>query len=171
MTLLEIIRKKKLVTVTDVTVATATVATPATDKSVLASSVAKVASVAVANQETNKMVFSEKPSPIKAVTPVLEPSVATVTSVNVATETDGKPETLQDRQRETRRKKVIAMLEAAPGKERAIYADTDSDSHNVILTIAVRACQQTCEMLISKDKYDAFRLMELIERLGAQNVH
>ena len=84
---------------------------------------------------------------------------------------DSKPASHAELQRERRRAKVMDMLEAAPGKERAIYADTDSDSHNVILTIAVRACQQTCEMLISKDKYDAFRLMELIERLGAQNVH
>ena len=82
-----------------------------------------------------------------------------------------KPKTLLDKQQEARRQKVIAMLEVAPDTQRAIYTDTDSDPHNVILTIAVRACQQTCEMLISKDKYDAFRLMELIERLGAQNVH
>lgn len=80
------------------------------------------------------------------------------------------PETLQDRQREARRQKVIAMLEAAPGTQRAIYADTDSDPNNVILTIAVRACQQTCEMLIPKDKYDPWKLLELIERHG-QSTH
>lgn len=77
-----------------------------------------------------------------------------------------KPETLQDRQREARRQKVIAMLEAAPGTQRAIYADTDSDPHNVILAVAVRACQQTCELLIPKAKYDPWRLLELIERHG-----
>ncbi len=77
-----------------------------------------------------------------------------------------KPETLQDRRREARRQKVIAMLEAVPGTQRAIYADTDSDPHNVILTVAVRACQQTCEMLIPKAKYDPWKLLELIERHG-----
>lgn len=77
-----------------------------------------------------------------------------------------KPETLQDRQREARRQKVIAMLDAAPGTARAIYADTDSDPHNVIVAVAVRACQQTCEMLIPKSKYDQWRLLELIERHG-----
>ena len=77
-----------------------------------------------------------------------------------------KPETLLDRQREARRKKVIAMLEAAPGTQRAIYTDTDSDPYNVILTIAVRACQQTCEMLIPKDKYAPWRLLEFIGRYG-----
>jgi len=81
-----------------------------------------------------------------------------------------KPEMLQDRQREARRQKVIAMLEAAPDTQRAIYPDTDSDPHNVILTVAVRACQQTCELLIPKAKYDPWKLLELIERLG-QTTH
>lgn len=65
---------------------------------------------------------------------------------------------------ETRRQKVIAMLEAAPETKRAIYTDIDSDPHNVILTVAVRFCQQTCEMLIPKAKYDPWRLLELIEQ-------
>lgn len=67
---------------------------------------------------------------------------------------------------EWRRQKVIVMLEAAPDTQRAIYTDTDSDPHNVILAVAVRSCQQTCEMLIPKVKYDAWRLFELIERHG-----
>lgn len=87
-----------------------------------------------------------------------------------------KAEILTELQREARaewrRQKVIAMLEAAPGTQRAIYADTDSDPHNVILTVAVRhPIGATCEMLIPKEKYDAWRLLELIERLGVQNVH
>ena len=81
-----------------------------------------------------------------------------------------KPETLLDRQREMRRQKVIAMLDAAPGTQRAIYPDTDSDPLNVILAIAIRHVA-TCEMAIPKAKYDPWRLLELIERHGAQNVH
>jgi hypothetical protein len=92
----------------------------------------------------------------------LPPSVATVA---VATETDGKPETLQDRQREARRQKVLTMLESTPGTQRAIYIDIDSDPHNVILTVAVRNLA-TCEMLIPKTKYDPWRLLELIEQHG-----
>lgn len=76
-----------------------------------------------------------------------------------------KTEILAELQRETRRQKVIAMLEAAPGTQRAIYTDTDSDPHNVILAIAVRHVA-TCEMLISKAKYDPWQLLELIERHG-----
>jgi len=77
---------------------------------------------------------------------------------------------LTELQREARRQKVIAMLEAAPETQRAIYTDTDSDPHNVILAVAVRACQQTCEMLIPKAKYDPWKLLELVERLG-QTTH
>ena len=88
----------------------------------------------------------------------------------VQTIRQSKAEILTELQREARtewrRKKVIAMLEAAPGKERAIYTDTDSDPHNVIIAIAVRACQQTCEMLIPKDKYAPWRLLEFIKRYG-----
>ena len=84
----------------------------------------------------------------------------------VQTIRQSKAEILTELQRETRRQKVIAMLEAAPGTQRAIYADTDSDPHNVILTVAVRACQQTCELLIPKAKYDPWLLLELIERHG-----
>ena len=88
----------------------------------------------------------------------------------VKTIRQSKAEILTELQREARtewrRQKVIAMLEAAPDTQRAIYTDTDSDPHNVILTVAVRACQQTCEMTIPKAKYDPWRLLELIERLG-----
>lgn len=82
-----------------------------------------------------------------------------------------KAEILTELQREVRaewrRQKVIAMLEAAPNTQRAIYADTDSDPHNVILAVAVRhPTPATCEMLIDKATYDPWRLLELIERHG-----
>ena len=83
--------------------------------------------------------------------------------------------TLTELQREARaewrRQNVIAMLEAAPETQRAVFADTDSDPHNVILAIAVRhPTGATCDMLIPKAKYDAWRLLELIERHG-QTTH
>ncbi len=65
---------------------------------------------------------------------------------------------------EARRQKVIAMLNAAPEAKRVIVTDDTSDPDNVILTVAVRACQQTCELLIPKAKYDPWLLMALIER-------
>lgn len=81
----------------------------------------------------------------------------------------GKPETLQDRQREARRQRVIAMLETSPDTMRAIYADTDSDLHNVILTVAVRhPTGATCEMTIDKATYDPWKLLKLVERHGQE---
>ncbi|MDO8414484.1 MAG: hypothetical protein Q7S51_11930 [Gallionellaceae bacterium] len=91
----------------------------------------------------------------------------------VQTIRQSKAEIMTELQREARaewrRQKVIAMLEAAPSTQRAIYPDTDSDPHNVILAIAIRHVA-TCEMLIPKAKYDPWRLLELIERLG-QTTH
>ena len=81
-----------------------------------------------------------------------------------------KAEILTALQRETRRQKVISMLEAAPDTKRAIYSDTESDPNNIILAIAVRHVA-TCEMLIPKAKYDPWRLLELIEQYGVQNTH
>lgn len=72
-----------------------------------------------------------------------------------------KPETLQDRQRETRRQKVLALLEETPDIQRAYCTDTDSDPHHVILAIGIRHVA-TLEMLIDKAKYDPWRLLELI---------
>lgn len=78
-----------------------------------------------------------------------------------------KPLSIQDRQREARRQKVIAMLEAAPDTLRAVYPDTDSDPDNVILAIAIRHLA-TFEMAIPKATYDPWRLLELIERMGME---
>lgn len=81
-----------------------------------------------------------------------------------------KTEILIELQREARRGKAIAMLEAAPNTQRAIHTDINSDPHNVILTVAVRNLA-TCEMLIPISKYDPWRLLELIEQHGVHNVH
>lgn len=106
----------------------------------------------------NPLEVSAKPAPIKACT----------------SDTPDTPEktitTNAEARAEARRQKVIAMLNAAPDTKRAIFADTESDPHNIVLTVAVRACQQTCELLIPKSKYDPWRLLELIERLG-QTTH
>lgn len=102
----------------------------------------------------NPVEVSAKPAPIKACT----------------LDTPDTPEktitTNTEERAEWRRQKVIAMLNAAPGTQRAVYADTESDPHFVILAVAVRAYQQTCELLIPKTKYDPWRLLELVERCG-----
>ncbi len=118
-------------------VATATVATLATVAPVLPPSVATVASVAVAKGET-------------------EPTNATIS----------KPLSRKALHSEAQRQKVIKRLNADPNLERAILTDTDSDPQFVILSIAVRSCNQTCEMQIDKATYDPWALLELIETCG-----
>ena len=82
-----------------------------------------------------------------------------------------KAEILTELQREAqaewRRQKVIAMLEAAPGTQRAIYVDDASDPISIIVAVAVRhPTGATCELLIPKAGCDVWRLQELIERHG-----
>jgi hypothetical protein len=109
----------------------------------------------------NRGEVSAKPAPIQACT------LDTHDTPKKTTTAIAKPETLQDRQREARRQKVIAMLVAAPETKRAVYVDAESDPSNVILAVAVRhPTPATCEMLIPKSKYDPWRLLELIERHG-----
>lgn len=66
--------------------------------------------------------------------------------------------------RAKRREKVLRMLSENPDTKRAIITDLDSDSDNVILTIAIRDVA-TSEMLIPKYKYDGLVLLELIHNL------
>ncbi len=78
-----------------------------------------------------------------------------------------QPETLLDKQREARRQKVIAMLDAAPDLPRAIHADDSSDPYNIILCVAVRhPTAATSEMHIPKARYDPWALLELLMRHG-----
>lgn len=74
-----------------------------------------------------------------------------------------KPAILAELKREERRLKVMAMLAENPDSQRAIITDLDSDPDNVILTIAIRN-QYTFEMQIPKDKYDAFAILEMINK-------
>jgi len=69
--------------------------------------------------------------------------------------------------RTVRKVKVLALLEADSGLQRAIYADTSSNQHDVILAIAVFG-YATCEVRISKARYDPFQLLDLIEKYGHQ---
>ena len=78
-----------------------------------------------------------------------------------------KLETLKDRQREASRQKAIALMNESPDVPRGIYVDDEIDPHNVVLFVASRIYQQTCELLIPRAKYDPFKLLELIERRGA----
>ncbi|PTQ76738.1 hypothetical protein C8R26_11457 [Nitrosomonas oligotropha] len=78
-----------------------------------------------------------------------------------------KPAILAELRREERREKVLRMLAENPNTQRIFVTDTKSDSNSVILTFAIRD-QYTFEMLIPQEKYDAFLLLELIDKAQIQ---
>ncbi|MCK9381957.1 MAG: hypothetical protein M0P95_12965 [Sulfuritalea sp.] len=59
--------------------------------------------------------------------------------------------------------KVIAKLHGDPGLRYAMEAHDDVDLESVILTLAIRG-KTACELRIPKSRYDAFALLELIEK-------
>ena len=74
-----------------------------------------------------------------------------------------KPAIIAELKREERREKVLQMLAENPEIQRAYVTDTESDPGNVILTMAIRGAA-SFEMLIPRNKYDPFMLIELIEK-------
>ena len=78
-----------------------------------------------------------------------------------------KPAILAELKREERRLKVLAIWAENPETLRAFITDPVTDPDNVILTMAIKD-QYTFEMLIPKDKYDSFTLLELIEKGSVQ---
>jgi hypothetical protein len=59
--------------------------------------------------------------------------------------------------------KVIAKLHGDPGLRDAMEVHDDAEVEAVILTLAIRD-KAACELRIPKSRYDAFALLELIEK-------
>ena len=78
-----------------------------------------------------------------------------------------KPEILAELKREERSAKVLSMLADQPGIQRTFLTDSEADPQHVIVTIAIRD-QYTFEMTIPREKYDAFLIVELIEKAQIQ---
>lgn len=75
---------------------------------------------------------------------------------------DSKSAPHAELQRERRRAKVLAMLEAAPGTRYAVHvADTSTDP--VVVAVGIRKIA-TFELEIPHQYYDGFTLLELIEK-------
>ena len=78
-----------------------------------------------------------------------------------------KPAIIAELRREERRARVLQMLDDRPEIQRAFVTDSESDPDNVILAMAVRGVG-TCELLIERQKYDPFLLLELIQKGSVQ---
>ncbi|MBA2483582.1 MAG: hypothetical protein H0V39_04010 [Nitrosomonas sp.] len=74
-----------------------------------------------------------------------------------------KPAILKESRTESRRQKVLSMLAESPDKQRAYVADMTADLDNVILTVAIKGVA-TFEMLIPKNRYDPFFLIEIFNK-------
>jgi len=74
-------------------------------------------------------------------------------------------EPLPDPRSETRRQRVLIMLDAHPTARYALVTDEGADPGAVLLTLAIRG-QATCELRIPRDKYDGTLLLDLIEQHG-----
>lgn len=74
---------------------------------------------------------------------------------------------IEDPRQEARRLKVLAMLEAAPEAERAIFTDMEGDPEGVIVAMAIRGLA-TFEMLIERKRYDPAKLLLMIEECGTR---
>lgn len=90
-------------------------------------------------------------------------TVAGVATVAVANATEAANETPADK----RMAKVIDKLQADPELRYAIETHIEVEPEAVILTLAIRG-KGACELRIPKSRYDAFTLLELVEKHTAR---
>jgi hypothetical protein len=76
-----------------------------------------------------------------------------------------KAEIIAELKQEERRQKALAMLDVDPMLKRVVHVDVDADRDNAILTIAIRHIA-TCEMLVPKERFDAWQLLALVDEMG-----
>lgn len=60
--------------------------------------------------------------------------------------------------------RALAYLDEHPEVKRACFADAKADPENIVLTVAVREPWGAVEVLVRRDRFDAFALMELSAR-------
>jgi putative DNA primase/helicase len=95
--------------------------------------------------------------------------VATVATVAVAAESAPSangPNTELSPVQEIRRQRALELLAASPGLKRAVVVDEESESDQVIFTVAIWGLG-TCDVCIPRTRFDPFLLIELVERHGA----
>lgn len=80
---------------------------------------------------------------------------------------DNKPCILRELQRERRRAKVLAMLEAAPSTRYAVFV-ADASIDPVVVAVGIREIA-TFEMEIPHKYYDGMALLELIEKHSGEH--
>ncbi len=69
-----------------------------------------------------------------------------------------------------RKERALAYLEAHPEARRACFADVQSDSVHIVLTVALREPWGAVEVLVKRERFDAMALMELSLRYPATSL-
>jgi len=150
-------------------IATATPATPATK----VAKVAKVARVNLQTDHTPEPTTAEKLHELSLIVEYVAEnngfSDEDIIEAKNNAENDVENALLSFRAlaRAVRRVKVLELLEQNPDIQRAIYTDATSNEHYVTLAIAIWG-YATCEVRISKARYDPFQLLDLVEKYGHQ---
>ena len=80
---------------------------------------------------------------------------------------DNQPSILCELQRERRRAKVVAILEAAPDTRYAVLV-ADASTDPVVVAVGIRKIA-TFELEIPHKYYDSMTLLELIEKHSGEN--
>lgn len=101
-----------------------------------------------------------KTAPVLLCTPVTP-----VTAENDDTADKASGERLPDPAAEGRRRRVLAMLADNPNILRAVVVG-NPDADPVLVTVGIRDVG-TCELAIPAARFDAFKLLDLVERHGA----
>ena len=73
-------------------------------------------------------------------------------------------------EQESRRQKVLAMLDADATLRSAYVVDSGSDRDQVFVTLAARGCA-TCDIAIPRAKYAPFQLLALLDKNASGSVH
>ncbi len=71
---------------------------------------------------------------------------------------------------EARKVKALAFLEDHANVKRACFADPQAMPGQIVLTVAVREPWGAVEVLVSKDRFDAFAIMDLANRYPATSL-
>lgn len=112
--------------------------------------------------------FLKSATAIPAIPATHGPRIARIARIAVAN--PATAETGLDEKAEDRRQRVLAALDAKPGITRAMVTDDEAEPDFVIITVAVRGVG-TADIKVPRESYDPFRLLELLARHNAEQVH
>lgn len=86
----------------------------------------------------------------------------------VAALQDAANDALDDPVMEARRQRVLALLERDPGARLALVEGDSDQAGYIVLSVAIRGVG-TADLLVSRERYDALKILELLDRDAERN--